>query len=237
MKKLNRWHLWLGLGVSLLVAGAVFLGIGLFSELRGGDSDAGPSPRTFRGVSTHLPGVDGPGHVFFGRSVSLRPRVVSHQMIIESLGVNAPVVEMGMDDENVPYVPLNAEDVAWYDFSPRPGDGGNTVFAAHINWGSTPGVFADLDDLQPGEIIRLISEDGVEYTYEVFDNFSVDPTDSDSLKVLAPTPTDTITLVSCAGTWVPDPDDERLGGSYTDRIIVKAERVDTPKRFRTHIGF
>lgn len=236
MKKLNRWRLWLGLGASLFVVGAVFLGIGLFSVLRDGDSSS-DSSQALSGVSSDVSGASGPG-AFVGRSVSIRPRVVTHRMIIPSLGVNAPVVEMGMDDEQVPEVPLNAQDIAWYTFSPKPGDGGNAVFAGHINWDTAPGVFADLKDLQPGEIIRLISAEGDEYTYEVVDNFSVDPLESDSLQVLAPTQTDTITLISCGGTWVPDRDDDRFGGSYTDRIIVKAEQVGTvPTRSRSRIGF
>ena len=88
------------------------------------------------------------------------------------------------------------------------------------------GVFGDLEELEPGDTVHLISDEGREYTYEVFANFAVDPDDPASLKVMAPTPTDTITLITCGGTWIPDPS-ARFGGDYTTRTIVKAKLVDS----------
>ncbi|MEE8137341.1 MAG: sortase, partial [Thermoanaerobaculia bacterium] len=89
-----------------------------------------------------------------------------------------------------------------------------------------PAVFGDLDQLQPGDTVRLMSDDGREFTYEVFDNFPVDPSDPASLKVMAPTEADTITLITCGGTWIPDPS-EQFGGNYTDRTIVQAKLVES----------
>ena len=60
----------------------------------------------------------------------------------------------------------------------------------------------------------------------MFANFDVDPLDPESLKVMAPTPTDTITLITCGGTWIPDPS-ARFGGDYTTRTIVQAKLVDS----------
>ena len=65
----------------------------------------------------------------------------------------------------------------------------------------------------------------------------MDPKNRDSLKVMAPAETDIITLITCGGNWVPDPDDQRLGGSYTERVVVQAELVDNPHRFRGGFGF
>jgi LPXTG-site transpeptidase (sortase) family protein len=118
-----------------------------------------------------------------------------------------------------------SEVVAWYDFSALPGAGSNAVFSGHVTWNGRA-VFWALDELQPGDTISVISEDGVEYTYEVFDNFPVDPSDPASLKVMKPTPTDTITVITCGGTWIPDPS-EQFGGNYTTRTIVQAKLVDS----------
>lgn len=238
---MKRWRVWLGAGAVIFVVGAAFLTIGLISySQKNGDSDVGasadPSLQSFSGVSTHLPGEDGPGPVA-GRSFHISPRVVTHRMIIESIGVNAPVIALGMDDENVPYVPDNEDDIAWYDFTVKPGGGSNAVFGGHLNWGGNPGVFFDLEDVQPGELVRILAEDGEEFTYRVFNNESLDPKNRDSVNVMAPADTDIITLITCGGTWVPDPDDERLGGSYTERVVVQAERVDNPRRFRGGFGF
>jgi len=41
---------------------------------------------------------------------------------------------------------------------------------------------------------------------------------------MGPTPNDVITLITCGGTWVPDRS-MPLGGNYTHRLVVRAERV------------
>ena len=85
-----------------------------------------------------------------------------------------------------------------------------------------------LIELEDGRRIEsvLIPDDGREFRYEVVANYDVDPSDPESLKVMAPTPTDTITLITCGGTWIPDRS-ERFGGEYTNRTIVQAELVDS----------
>ena len=155
------------------------------------------------------------------------PRVTAPlRMVIETIKVDAPIVELGLDGGGVPQVPLNGKDVAWYNFSTKPGAGGNAVFAGHVNWAGAIGAFGRIDRLDTGDTIRLIADDGREFRYEVVANYDVDPSDPESLKVMAPTPTDTITLITCGGTWIPDRS-ERFGGEYTNRTIVQAELVDS----------
>jgi len=231
--KLNRWRLWLAVGALAFAGGIAFLTMGLLTHFEGGDT-ASTGGTTYAGRSFNI--EDGPGPVA-GTSYPIRPRIVTHRLIIDSLGVDAPVIELGMDSQNVPDVPLDAGDVAWYNFTAKPGEGGNAVLAGHLNWGGDPGVFADLADLQPGEIIRVEAEDGREFAYEVSENFTVESRDPDSRWVMAPRPADSLTLITCGGTWVPDPKDERIGGNYTDRVVVQAERVTPPARLRSHVGF
>jgi len=228
-----RRRLLLGLGAVLFVAGAVVLSIGLIGYFNEGDdpppqqSIADLFPRSIDDVPklpVAIPDYDPERTV---AEPEPEPELsVPLRLVIESIGVDGPVVEMGMDDEGIPYVPLNGQDVAWYSFSSMPGAGSNAVFAGHVNWERAPGVFADLDDVQPGDTVRLLSDDGSGYTYEVFANFLVDPSNPDSLKVMAPTQADTITLITCSGTWIPDPS-ERFGGNYTDRAIVQARLIQS----------
>jgi LPXTG-site transpeptidase (sortase) family protein len=234
LKRLRQRFL-LGLGAALFVVGAVILSIGLigYFDQREGDSAAGDSgtnvvtePPSVQNLE-HMPAVPyDPRPTITEPEATPEPVAAPLRIVIESLGVDAPVIEMGLDDGGIPQVPLNGQDVAWYNFSSRPGAGSNAVFAGHINWARAPGAFADLDDLQPGDAVRLISEDGYEYTYEVFANFAVDPLDDDSLKVMDPTPTDMVTLITCGGTWIPD-SSERFGGSYTNRTVVQARLVES----------
>ena len=231
--KLDSWRLWLAVGVVAFAGSIAFLTIGLISHYQGEDSGSPPLLSLFRGDRAP---EEGPGPIA-GTSYPIRPRVVSHRLIIESIGVDAPVVEMGMDSRNVPDIPLDAGDVGWYNFTAKPGQAGNAVLAGHLNWDRSPGVFFDLEDLEAGDIVSLIAEDGSELTYQVSDNFNVDSTDPDSRWVMAPTPAETITLITCGGTWIPDPKDARIGGNYTDRVVVQAQRIATPARIRTHVGF
>jgi LPXTG-site transpeptidase (sortase) family protein len=227
-----RQRFLLGLGAAFFAVGSVILSIGLVGYLdeREGDSATNvvTEPPSVQNLE-HMPAVPyDPAPAVSEPTPEPTPEPVAAplRLVVESLAVDAPVIEMGVDDQGIPHVPYNGLDVAWYSFSSPPGAGSNAVFAGHINWEGAPGVFANLDDLQPGDTLRLISEDEDEYTYEVFANFAVDPYDSESLKVMNPTPTDTVTLITCGGSWIPDPS-ERFGGSYTNRTIVQARLMES----------
>ncbi len=222
-----RQRLLLGAGVALFTAGAVILAIGLVGYF---DNDKTLPPEVTMDFADLIPDPPKGIEDVEGLPVAIPynnpyPRVTAPlRIVVERVNVDAPIVELGLDGSGVPQVPLNGEDVAWYNFSAKPGAGSNAVFAGHINWAGANGVFGDLDELENGDSIRLIADDGREFTYEVFANYSVDPADPESLRVMAPTPTDTITLITCGGTWIPDPS-ERFGGNYTDRTIVQAKLV------------
>lgn len=142
------------------------------------------------------------------------------QLVIDKLAVTAPVTTLGMDEELVPKVPQTAGEVAWYDFSAVPGTGSNAVFAGHVTWNG-PAVFYKLNQLQAGDQIRLVGNDGTQLTYNVTAVFEVDPEDPASLKVMWSTEQDVITLITCSGTFF-ETDDPVAGGDYTHRLIVRA---------------
>ncbi len=228
-----RRRLILGLGVALFAAGAALLGIGLIGYF---DDDTSSAPEA-SSVADALNSIDDvenlPVSIPYNNPRPTEPTpeptvvAVPLRLVIDRLGVDAPVGVYALDENGVPEVPVAddaGEVVAWYDFSSKPGGGSNAVFAAHVTWNRAPAVFSDLDNLQAGDVVRLVSDDGREYTYEVFANFDVDPYDTESLKVMAPTETDTVTLITCGGTWIPDPS-EQFGGDYTTRTIVQAKLV------------
>jgi len=149
------------------------------------------------------------------------------RMRIPSIGVDAPVIVLGMDRNGVPLVPdwTNAKRpgwvVAWYDFSALPGQGSNAVFAGHVTWDKAPAVFWSLSQLAPGDTISVLTQEGKELIYRVVDNFTVDPNDPEAVKVMGPTKEDTITIITCGGTFIPNSNDP-YGGEYTDRVVVRA---------------
>ena len=169
------------------------------------------------------------------------------RMIIEKIALDGQVITMGLDEDHVPLVPDNPNDIVWYDFSTRPGWGSNAVFSGHVDWTirgvPVTGVFYDLRKVEVGDIIKIRLEDGTEYQYKVFANVAVPYDDPEALKVMGATPTEMITIITCGGTWVPLWNDP-LGGNYTHRQIVRAERLYTesppstnpPTRFERETG-
>ncbi|HEY5625183.1 MAG TPA: class F sortase [Dehalococcoidia bacterium] len=141
------------------------------------------------------------------------------QLVIPRIGVDATVNSFGLDANAIPEVPRNGQEVAWYDWSAEPGTGSNAVLAGHVTW-SGLGVFYYLDQLGDGDQILLRSGEGAELSYTVEENFLIDPGDPSSLVLMAPTDDDTITVITCGGTYTPT--GGPFGGDYSDRRIVRA---------------
>ena len=148
------------------------------------------------------------------------------RLVVPSIDVDAPLdVETIAADGLMP-TPYDPELVAYYDFSAyhpgeehRVGFGGNAVFVGHVDYiDYGPAVFWDLDELEPGDEVQVLLEDGTVYRYAVVWNktWPVEevPWWEEVFKVNGQ---DAVTLFTCAGTWD--------GQEYSDRRAVRAERV------------
>ena len=150
----------------------------------------------------------------------------SYRMIIEKIGVDAPVVTYGLDENRIPIVPTGGDAsqvVAWYDFSEKPGSGGNAVFAGHVTWNGQA-VFYNLTSLQAGDIIKFRDNNGREIAYRVASNALMDPNDPNALQMMYPTSKDVVTIITCGGSFY-QTGDPVFGGDYTNRIVVRGELV------------
>jgi LPXTG-site transpeptidase (sortase) family protein len=147
---------------------------------------------------------------------------------ISRIGVDAPIVVMGLDAENYPEVPNSGDEVAWYTFSAPPGRGSNAVFSGHVDWyywgNPAEGVFYNLRKLEIGDEITLDMEDGSRLRYRVTGNVAIPYEDPNAVKVMDPTSKDVITLITCGGTWERDYSNPN-GGNYSQRVVVRAERI------------
>ncbi len=194
-----------GLG---LLAGA---GVLAYVLLSGGDSEEQAVQLPSPSLTAAAPAESGP------------PLAGSYRMIIERIGVDAPVATYGLDENRVPLVPTGpdaAQVVAWYDFSALPGTGGNAVFAGHVTWNGQA-VFYNLQTLQPGDMIRLLDDRGDEVVYNVTSNVLMDPNDPATLQTIYPTDHDELTIITCGGSFY-ETNDPVIGGDYTQRIVIKA---------------
>jgi len=207
----------------LLLASMVLLGAGLAGLLMTGKSGA---TTTNVGVIPIYSGLNSPTTTPLPTPPPNNSPVT--RMIIEKIGVDAPVIAIGMDANSVPQVPSGPYEVGWYDWSSKPGWGSNAVFSGHVDWtlNGQPviGVFYYLRDLGLDDVIKIVLEDGTEYRYKVTGNQAIDDNDPRALQWMGPTPNDAVTLITCGGTWIRDPNDP-LGGHYTMRQVARAELI------------
>jgi len=114
--------------------------------------------------------------------------------------------------------PTGSDAVSWYSFEPLPNFGGNIFLAGHLQLSGSPAVFWNLENVHVGDRV-VISAGAADFYYSVI---SVElETKADSLHaVIDPVDRETVTLMTCAGTYIAST------GDYTDRRIVRAVRIN-----------
>lgn len=150
------------------------------------------------------------------------------RIIIPKIGVDAPIVVLGVDPNGVMEAPNGPVEVAWYHFSSRPGWGGNAVFAGHVDYRpNIQAVFWHLRNLSAGDEITVRLDDGTTYTYRVISAATYLADDAPVQEIVGPTENEVVTLITCGGTFNPQTRE------YDKRLIVRAERVfDAPSAVR-----
>ena len=143
-------------------------------------------------------------------------------IVIPRFDIDAPVVVRGVDANNVMETPSGPTDVAWYDFSGKPGYGSNAVFSGHVDYiDYGPAVFWNLKDLEQGDMVEVRLNDGTVYKYKVATRQSVmvEGLSEDVLRgIIGPSQQDVVTLITCGGTF------DYSSQQYDERVVVRAER-------------
>lgn len=148
------------------------------------------------------------------------------KLVIPKIGVNAPFSYKVVGSNGQMPNPNGPTDVSYYDFSqwPKagglPGKGGNVVLAGHVDYiHYGPAVFWRLRELVPGDMITIQMKDGTQYNYKVEFNkqISADATGADWSDIVSATADESITLITCGGTFE--------AGHYDHRQIVWGRRV------------
>jgi LPXTG-site transpeptidase (sortase) family protein len=137
-------------------------------------------------------------------------------LAIPALGVSAAIQPVAQDPDGSMSAPSDPDQVAWYTLGPGMGVGGNVVFAAHIDWGNRPRVFARLDALDKGDAILIVDANGDGYEYLVNSSHWVRAEGAPVEEIFAQTTEAEVTLITCGGEYRP------ATREYLDRLIVKA---------------
>jgi sortase (surface protein transpeptidase) len=117
---------------------------------------------------------------------------------IEAIGVDQPVIAVGLDDDRIPIVPKHHP--GWYLFSAQPGMGENVVVWGHVlrfkDAPDTPAPFARVHELTLGDRVVLTTADGITYPYVVSEQVWATP---NQIRYILPQGSERLTLVSCIG--------------------------------------
>jgi LPXTG-site transpeptidase (sortase) family protein len=142
------------------------------------------------------------------------------RLLIQSAKVDAPLQVKGLNARNEMENPDGKDNIAWYNFTSRPGFGSNAVFSGHVDWYTgEKGVFWHLRDVKEGDEVVLKLSDGMELKYKVVRNEVFKTNDTPVAEIVGDTPQEVITLITCDGTFNKNTQD------YSNRRIVRAERI------------
>jgi len=146
-------------------------------------------------------------------TAAIRP-AADATLFIPSVGVNAPVITAILRNSTWDVTELGTN-VGYLQGTAWVSQPGNVVLSGHVEMSDgRTGVFASLDQIGIGDLV-VITEEGQQHNYIVQEIFSVEP---DDLSVVYPTPTDTLTLITCS-------DYNFLQNTYDTRLVVIATRA------------
>ncbi|HEY6634356.1 MAG TPA: class F sortase [Acidimicrobiia bacterium] len=143
------------------------------------------------------------------------------RLVVDELGVDAPVQPHGVDSDGRMDVPNNIDDVGWYRFGPSPGDPGSAVLAAHVDLaGPGRGVFYDLGELEPGDEVEVRYDDETTARFVVTARAVYEKTELPLDVIFSREGPPVLTLVTCGGEF------SRSARSYDSNVVVYAVPVD-----------
>jgi Sortase domain len=144
----------------------------------------------------------------------LEPRRLS----IETLGVSADIVTVGLRPDGALDPPGDAADVGWYPGGSKPGEIGPAVLVGHLDSPEGDGVFARLAQLSSGDVVTVEGANGSVATFAVYSVTSYPRDDFPSETVYGATPDAQLRLITCGGAY-------RKGHGYEENVVVAASLV------------
>jgi LPXTG-site transpeptidase (sortase) family protein len=139
------------------------------------------------------------------------------RLVIPTIDLDTSVVQGGIvaDGEgNWIWQTLPLVAVHYGDLTSLIGAAGNAVISGHVVTINEGNVFRNLYRLDIDDQIQVWDQHGREYDYHVVDIRLVPPSDTSAM---APTPDQTLTLITCGGTF------DRARREFSDRLIVTAK--------------
>ena len=137
------------------------------------------------------------------------------KLVIPTLGVESEMEYVGLDDKGRMDVPKNDDNVAWWSLGVKPGETGNAVLAGHFDRkDGGPAVFYDLKDLNTGNDIEIVDEEGNKLTFEVYKKEIYKDATFPIELVFGATDEKNLNLITCDGVF------DENAKNYSDRLVV-----------------
>jgi sortase (surface protein transpeptidase) len=137
---------------------------------------------------------------------------------IPSIGVDAKVVGIGLDNNQFELKPLDANPkmVGWYLYGPPPGSPGAAVMVSHINFDHVAGAFNHLTGVKVGDKIAVQRDGAPDLSFTVTKVLSWPKADFSSLHLYDPTPDAELLAITCGGKY------DAAHKNYLSNTIVRA---------------
>ena len=148
------------------------------------------------------------------------PEAIPRRIALPELGVQAPVIEVGLDEAGGVVVPDDVTAVGWYRGSVSLDSlAGSTVIVGHRNSAvAGSGAFDNLEGLEAGDRLRVVDESGTAHRFRVSEVEMVLKEDFASIvrEAFGTDGAHRLTLITCGG------DFDSATGSYLSYVIVTA---------------
>lgn len=138
---------------------------------------------------------------------------------IPSIGVNAPMIRLGLNRDETLQVPASASETGWWSGGSFPGRRGTAVIAGHVDSLTGPSVFYRLRELSRGDRVFVMSREGSRARFVVTHSERQPKSRFPTNRVYEKTRKPTLRLITCGG-----PFDSSVG-RYRNNLIVFGRRA------------
>lgn len=138
------------------------------------------------------------------------------RLVIPSIGVDALIERVGLDEQGAVGAPSRLDGVGWYGRGALPGQPGNAVLDGHLGLPWAPAVFGRLGQLRPGDTFDIVWPDGHQLHFRVTSSVRVSADAPAPPGLFARSGPSRVSLITCAGVWI------QGKTTYSERLIVTA---------------
>lgn len=139
---------------------------------------------------------------------------------IDTLHIKARTLPMTIHSNGAMQAPINIYDAGWYTGASRPGEQGAVVVVGHASGPTREGLFAYIDTLNMGDVVRVERGDGNQFWYKVIEKKTVALDLVDMTELLKPHEgSEGLNMMTCGGSW------NAKRKTYMQRIMVFTRRI------------